>query len=179
MTVLQIVSILVTIIVGILWVHFGLMRLHAPTYDNHVVGKVERGAALNYGGHRTAVCSYVVNGKRYEVVGPKFLTGSVASGARSNLTDRKHLPMNVVGPLRHYDRSQNDFDDNTVGPYEISVIAELYPIGSDVDIYYDANDPSKAYVERPVATGVFWSIFIGGWFFTCIFADVIFFVFGL
>lgn len=113
----------------------------------HVVGTVVGGGHVNYGNNQVPRCSYVVNGYTYEVDGPLFESGTTAPGLKCNCTSRENLPKKFKGPQIADPpldmRSNDDW-------YKSSALYPLYPVGSPVDIYYDIDNPSHAYVQRPV-----------------------------
>lgn len=86
--------------------------------------------------------------KHYTVVGPKFsatVTKSFSSpfhraktDITSNLTTREDLPSVLKLNLR-----QNSLAGLTESP-----LLELYPIGSEVDVFYNPAKPKMAYVQR-------------------------------
>jgi len=113
----------------------------------HAVGTVVGGGHVAYGNNLIPRCAYEVGGVRYEVEGPRFESGTFAPGMRCNCTSREGLPRTFRGPAiadRLVDTRSND------GWYAMSALAALYPVGSDVDVWYDPSDPSRAYVQRPV-----------------------------
>ena len=86
--------------------------------------------------------------KHYTVVGPKFsatVTKSFSSpfhraktDITSNLTTREDLPNVLKLNLR-----QNSLAGLTESP-----LLELYPIDSEVDVFYNPRKPKMAYVQR-------------------------------
>lgn len=95
--------------------------------------------------HYTELCSVKTTGT---VVGPKFsatVTKSFSSpfhraktDITSNLTTREDLPSVLKLNLR-----QNSLAGLTESP-----LLELYPIGSEVDVFYNPYKPKMAYVQR-------------------------------
>ena len=68
------------------------------------------------------VVHYIVNGKEYKVVGPEYKA------------ENQILKIN---------RTSNSF----AGVYN-NPIEELYPINSEIDVYYDPSNPKLSYVLR-------------------------------
>lgn len=126
----------------------------------HVIGKVIGGGHISYGNNYIPRCAYEVDGKRYELDGPLFESGTYAPGLKCNCTSRENLPKTFRGPAiadRLVDTTGAD------SWYKASALYPLYPIGSDVDIYYDPQNPSHAYVQRPVRKGVIAHMMTLGW----------------
>lgn len=138
-------------------------NMHGTWRYEHVRGQVIGVSDINYAGHRTARCAYVVDGVQHVVDGPLFMWGSASSGiSESNLTYREDLPLTLRVPAIATDQlAVADTDERA---YERSAIAKLYPIGSDVDIWYDLEDPDRAFVERPCPRHVLETIMCAGGF---------------
>ena len=104
--------------------------------------------AVRYNDISLPVVEYTANGRTYTVVGPKFsatVTESFSSpfhraktDITSNLTTREDLPSVLKLNLR-----QNSLAGLTESP-----LLELYPIGSEVDVFYNPRKPKMAYVQR-------------------------------
>lgn len=111
-------------------------------------GTVVRYSAVRYNDISLPVVEYTANGRTYTVVGPKFsatVTKSFSSpfhraktDITSNLTTREDLPSVLKLNLR-----QNSLAGLTESP-----LLELYPIGSEVDVFYNPVKPKMAYVQR-------------------------------
>ena len=106
-------------------------------------GTVVRYSAVRYNDISLPVVEYTANGRTYTVVGPKFsatVTKSFSSpfhraktDITSNLTTREDLPSVLKLNLR-----QNSLAGLTESP-----LLELYPIGSEVDVFYNPRKPKN------------------------------------
>ena len=111
-------------------------------------GKVIRYSSINYSGIHIPLVSYQVDGKEYRIAGPKFKGSMVKTSStpfedtetemETNLTTREELPDFLIVRAR-----QNSFLSMTYSP-----LLALYPIGSDVDVYYNPKKPKDAFVQR-------------------------------
>lgn len=111
-------------------------------------GTVVRYSAVRYSDISLPVVEYTANGRIYTVVGPKFsatVTKSISahfhlvkSDITSNLTTREDLPSVLKLNLR-----QNSLAGLTKSP-----LLELYPLGSQADVFYNPRKPKMAYVQR-------------------------------
>lgn len=111
-------------------------------------GKVIKYSAVKYNEINIPLVEYEVNGVRYRVIGPKFKgaitkyvstpLGNVESKVESNITTRDNLP----------DIIKISVVKNSIVSVTTNPLKELYPIDSDVDVYYDPEKPSVAYVQR-------------------------------
>lgn len=150
---------------------FGIRRMWGDqkACTERVVGTVLGPSNIHYVGHHVPLCRYEAEGQAFEVAGPLFEWGSTGGLVRkSNLTDREHLPRRLVAPMITWTG-----EDGDAGPgfaawsnedlYAVSALAELYPAGSDVDIWYEPGNPGNAYVQRPVRTRLFLVVFCAGW----------------
>lgn len=117
----------------------------------HVIGKVVGVSNIYYAGFPIPKCEYIVNGKKYSVSGPKFESGTSGNFVKSNIDTRENLPRVIKGP---YVKSPHLIEPSNESLYEGTALSRLYPIGSDVDIYYDPNKPEVSYVQRPVREGL-------------------------
>lgn len=131
-----------------------------------VTGIVEGYSAQDVGDEiHLPLVGYDVNGKHYNVAGPRFkgASGSVVTTLKTslqdtvetNLTDRDHLPDWI-----HY-----KIYKSPLGGYHFSPLVDLYPVGSTVDVFCDPNKPSLAYVQRylpPVRHAVGLALLLSG-----------------
>lgn len=137
--------------VGILLVWYFLYykkRKIKELCTNKITGKIIRYSAVHYNDVSLPVVEYVVNGQTYKVVGPKFkatVTSSfsnpfnnVESEITSNLTTREELPEVLKIKINR----------NSIASYIQSPLKDLYPIDSEVDVYYNPNNPKMSYVQR-------------------------------
>lgn len=115
------------------------------------VGKVIRYSIIYYNDVRLPVVEYFVGEHKYTVVGPKFkgiikkFVHNPFNGKKremsNNLTTRENLP----------DVLRVSCYNNSVYNYEVSPLVPLYPIGSEVVVYYNPNKPKDAFVQRYVS----------------------------
>lgn len=118
--------------------------------SQHVVGKVIGGGTASYGGNLVPLCSFEVDGVEHRVEGPLFEYANTAPGLACNCTSRENLPAYFSGPsVVEYGASVLSNDEL----FANSCLARLYPMGSDVDIYYEPGNPGNAYVQRPIKGG--------------------------
>lgn len=100
------------------------------------------------------VVRYTVDGKEYKAVGPNYkmvVTKSISTPFSKNSSTYKE-----EGQILHINRSTNSF----VGTYK-NPMAELYPLNSEIDVYYDPNNPKLSYVLRYCNNKwMFWLMFI-------------------
>ena len=106
------------------------------------------GTVVRYNDIRLPVVEYTANGRTYTVVGPKFsatVTKSFSSpfhraktDITSNLTTREDLPDELKLNLRK----------SSLAGLTESPLLELYPIGSQADVFYNPRKPKMAYVQR-------------------------------
>ncbi|MDY5271307.1 DUF3592 domain-containing protein [Tractidigestivibacter sp.] len=125
-----------------------------------VTGTVVGGGHVSYGNNHVPRCAYEVGGRRYEVDGPLFESGTNLPGMRCNCTSRESLPSKFRGPSIAEPLLDVADADSW---YRRSALYPLYPVGSEVDVYYDPADPSDAYVQRPVRRGVVANTMLMGW----------------
>lgn len=116
--------------------------------NEKVIGKVTKYSNIRYNDIRLPVVEYSINNQKYKAVGPHFrgiiktsiklMTHKIGDTYKSNLTTREDLP--EVLKLH--------VGQNGIMNYGISPLLDLYPIGSDVEIYYNPNNPKDSYVQR-------------------------------
>lgn len=120
-------------------------------------GVVERYTFLTYGDVlHLPVVYYVVDGVEYKVVGPKYET---------YVTNMVSLPFGE-------NKMEYDVDDqvfsikivrNSFGSCFVNPIKEMYPIGTEIDVFYDPSNPKLAYVLRYCNLKyIFWMLFVFG-----------------
>lgn len=123
-------------------------------------GTVIRYSTAEYNGIHLPVVRYVVNGREYTVVGPKF---------KASVTKSSQTPWNpVMAEQQTNIRSNEPLPDvlkisrksNSFGSIQVSPLMERYPIGAPAYVYYDPNKPKVAYVERYVGTMLLFSFWI-------------------
>ena len=84
---------------------------------------------------------YNVYGKEYKVVGPEYKRYITIS--KSSPFSKNEMPYKENNQILKINRTSNSF----VGIYK-NPIEELYPINSEIDVYFDPNNPKLAYVLR-------------------------------
>lgn len=123
-------------------------------------GKVVRFSLVSYNGYSLPVVHYAVDGKPYKVVGPNFKAGvtkivsaplnDVVSEVTSNIDDAENLPDVLMTKV-----VKNNNASITMTP-----LRELFPIGKEVDVYYNPKKPKDAYVIRYAAPYKFISLWL-------------------
>lgn len=115
---------------------------------SHALGRVVRWSAVRYAGFHIPLVEYEAGGRTYKVAGPKF-TSAIATAVstpfedpkvryETNLTTREDLPTRLR--VREH--------RNSLASAGVSPLAELYPIGSEADVYYNPLRPKEAFVQR-------------------------------
>lgn len=123
-------------------------------------GTVIRYSAAQYNGFSLPVVEYTANGKKYRVVGPHFKGGvkknfsapwnKINAEQESNIKNGEPLP-DVIKVTR----KTNSFVSVCVSP-----LTQRYPVGSEVDVFYDPQKPKRAFVERYAGTILFLSLWL-------------------
>lgn len=120
----------------------------AERCTTHTTGMIIRYSSVNYAGVHIPLVEYLVNEKRYKIAGPKF-TGCVVKRVstpfnsakavnKSNLTTREELPKTLRVTIYK----------NSVASVEYTALSDLYPVHSQVDVYYNPDKPRDAFVQR-------------------------------
>lgn len=134
------------------WICFYFLGIKKLFKENrctcHTIGKIIRYSNVNYNGIHLPLVVYYVNNKQYNVIGPRFKStivtrisnpfSKINSKIESNLTDRQNLPKALK--VKIY---KNSLFSTTESP-----LTKIYPINSEVDVYYNPNKPKEAFVER-------------------------------
>ena len=94
----------------------------------------------NSGIHLPSVV-YIVNGKEYKVVGPEYKAYKIIT--KNNPISKNEMEYKKENQMLEINRTSNSF----VGVYN-NPIEKLYPINSEIDVYYDSNNPKLSYVLR-------------------------------
>ena len=127
---------------------------------SQVKGTVKKYTLFSHGGKTSSVnlpvVFYTVNGKQYKVVGPEYRaiktltkTSPVAQNSMEVYEDNQTLTVK---------RTKNAFIGIFKNPME-----ELYPLNSQIDVYYDPENPKLAYVLRYCnRKWAFWLTFLSG-----------------
>lgn len=141
-------------------------------------GVVIRYSMTEYNGIHLPVVRYIVNGREYTVVGPKF---------KASVTKSSRTPWNpVIAEQQTNIRPNEPLPDvikinrksNSFASVGFSPLMNRYPIGAPAYVYYDPRKPKVAYVERYAGTMLvfsFWIPLIAGIILTGL---GIFFLFG-
>lgn len=113
-----------------------------------IIGKITRYSLIKYNDISLPVVEYYVDNNKYEVVGPKFTavvkkyfkspTNNIKSNISSNLNTREDLPKVLKLNVK----------ENSFVNVRFSPLLDLYPIGSEVDVYYNPKKPKESYVQR-------------------------------
>lgn len=115
--------------------------------------KKTKGTITGYTPYRTSSVhlpkvEYTVGQQTYTVVGPQFESvisrvkmtpfANPVAQIQTNLTDRQHLPKVL----------RLTVSKNSILSLLESPLKELYPIGSQADVYYNPKDPKESFVQR-------------------------------
>ncbi|WP_459129929.1 DUF3592 domain-containing protein [Guggenheimella bovis] len=115
------------------------------------LGTVTRYSMIQYNEQSLPVVEYYVDGKAYEVVGPKLQFtlkttystswNSANSEVESNLESSDQLP----------DHLEVTVKKNSMASRTVSSLQKLYPVGkTGVRVFYNPKKPKEAFVERLV-----------------------------
>lgn len=125
-----------------------------------ITGTIIRYSNMRYNGIRLPVVEYNVDNNKYTVIGPKFRwiimkkfnnpTINQKCEITSNLTTRNSLPETLKISL--YNRNIVNF--KTLPLYK------MYPINSEVDVYYNPLKPKESYVERNIKPSKFLNLIL-------------------
>ena len=95
----------------------------------------------NNSGIHLPIVYYNVDGKDYKVVGPEYKTYiTITKNSPISKNEMEYKENNQVLKIN---RTSNSF----MGIYK-NPIEELYPINSEIDVYFDPNKPKLSYVLR-------------------------------
>jgi hypothetical protein len=121
-----------------------------------VTGIVKRYSVYNQNGISLPIVYYTVNGKEYKVVGPDYKIFKIISKSTPfSQNSVEYTEKNQVVTIK---RTTNSFG----GVYK-NPIAQMYPINSEIDVYYDPENPKLAYVLRYCnKKWMFWLMFFSG-----------------
>lgn len=87
------------------------------------------------------VVYYSVNGKEYKVVGPEYRTYKIIT--KTSPISKNNMEYKEDGQALVIDRTANSF----VGIYK-NPMESLYPVNSQIDVFYDPNNPKLSFVLR-------------------------------
>lgn len=107
------------------------------------------------GGVRLPVVRYTVDGREYKVTGPQYKAYvSVSKTSPTAENTQEYSEDNQVFKVRN---TNNSFVGIVKNP-----MSELYPLGSQIDVFYDPQKPKLAYVLRYCNLKyIFWVLFSG------------------
>lgn len=128
-------------------------------------GIVKRYTFATRGGENSSiflpVVHYIVDNKEYKVVGPEY-RGYKIINKTSPLSDNKVIECkeDEKGYLI-IERTNNSFINFSKNPIE-----DLYPIGTELDVYYSETNPKVSFVLRNIGKNKwkFWLCFISAVF---------------
>ena len=123
-------------------------------------GVVKGYTMLSYGGENAGVhlpiVHYYVDNKEYKVVGPKYKSYVVKSNI-GPLSDNSAIYQGNSQVLI-INRSSNSFVN-----IRTNFMEEIFPVGTEVDVFYDPKKPKLAYVLRYCNNKwCFWLTFLTG-----------------
>lgn len=140
-------------------------------------GVIIRYSYALYNGISLPVVEYIVNGKQYKVLGPKFLyaiSNTISSPVGSIVSDVKmdNFEDGEIPQVLRYKIYRNSFISLTKSPLE-----EYFPVGSRVAVYYDPKKPKHSYVKRPLKPGPYaWLTKCLAYFLVILFVALAFFM---
>lgn len=127
-------------------------------------GIVKKYTLANRGGEHSGVhlpiVYYEANGKEYKVTGPEYKSYKIVTTS-SPLESNSEVEYKEDEKQRLIIKQKvNSFIRIYKNPME-----KIYPIGSEIDVYYDESNPKLAYVLRYInRKWAFWLIFLSGLF---------------
>ena len=126
--------------------------------SNCTEGRVIGWSHVKHGGLFLPKVEYCVKDKIYHIVGPRFQhikTISISTPFsdtntkyETNIISRNNLPQSTY--MKIY--------KNSLASVSESPLAKLYPIGSQVNVYYNHKHPKDAYVDRFEGVSLFLSV---------------------
>lgn len=127
---------------------------------NKVKGIIKKYTFASRGGENSGVhlpiVFYTINGKEYKVVGPEYKAyKTIIKSTPFSENSMEYKEENQILTIK---RTSNSF----VGIYK-NPISELYPIESEIDVYYNPENPKLSYVLRYCdKKWMFWLTFLSG-----------------
>lgn len=110
-----------------------------------VKGTIKKYTLASRGGENSGIhlpiVYYNVDGKEYKVVGPEYKAYITIS--KNSPISKNEMVYKENNQVLKINRTSNSF----VGIYK-NPIEELYPINTEIDVYYDSNNPKLSYVLR-------------------------------
>lgn len=159
-------------LIGVIFVIIGLYILRKPgRLRERCSGEVE-GTVIDYNesddertsaddsgmndfmdGIKRPVSEYTVDGKTYKVVGPAYFC---QIDYRQKQSPEDMGTFEVENDVLYVHRIKNHFTkEYTFNPYE-----KLFPVGTEVRVYYDPSNPGFSYADRILENPRFAKIFI-------------------
>lgn len=122
-----------------------------------VKGTIKKYTLASRGGENSGIhlpiVYYNVDGKEYKVVGPEYKAYITIS--KNSPIGKNQMEYKENNQVLKINRTSNSF----VGIYK-NPIEELYPVNSEIDVYFDPNNPKLSYVLRYCnKKWVFWLTF--------------------
>lgn len=123
------------------------------------IGIIKRYSYVQYSGYSLPVAFYKVDDKQYKVAGPHFKWALTVKKSTPFGKMKSEVKTNIeaTGPLP--DSIKVNISNNSAANYRISPLRERYPVGKEVEVYYNPNKPKEAYVERYVGISKFFGFY--------------------
>ena len=117
-------------------------------------------SAVSYGGEGSAVhlpvARYTVEGQEYRVTGPRYR--GYVSRTVSTPFAQNGFRCYEKNEVLYIERSRNSIIGVSANP-----LAEQYPLGSPLPVWFDPQKPQRSYVLRcPDNRWIFWLLFLFG-----------------
>ena len=150
------------IVSAICWYVFCLSKeQQGDRCSEHVEGKVVGVSGSRSGEIQLPLVEYSAQGAKYQITGPKFRktsTTMVSSAPanpdatfETNLTTRENLPLELQVSMRA----------DSIAKAVIAPLADLYPVGSKADVFFNPNKPKDAFVQRAEGSTQGLSVLLG------------------
>ena len=125
-----------------------------------VKGIVRKYTLASRGGENSGVhlpvVSYTINGKEYEVIGPEYRAFKITY--KSTTVSENNIECKEDDQVLIINRSSNAFIGALKNP-----MSEIYPVESEIDVYYCPENPKISYVLRYCnKKWAFWLTFLSG-----------------
>ena len=121
-----------------------------------VKGIIKRYSIAEYGGVHLPIVYYMVDGKEYKVKGTEYKW--IITKTKSSPTSKNKVDYEVDGQSLIINCEVNSI----VSVYK-NPLYDMYPLNSEIDVFYDPNNPKLAYVLRYCDKKFcFWLMFISG-----------------
>jgi len=108
-------------------------------------GRIKKYTLASRGGEDSGVhlpiVFYNVNGKEYKVVGPEYRAYKIIT--KTSPTSKNKMEYQENGQILTIKRENNSLITIRRNPIE-----SLYPIDSEIDVFYDPSNPKLSYVLR-------------------------------